>query len=309
MATFTQWNRTRPLRRVVWVCGPEEVLRREVVTHYLASMPQAAKANLYPQAPGLWDYLLSSLPGVRCLVLRQAEVLPLAEQNMPVLLESLDELSCVIFVSAEDDFARDKDGQLAAHLASIKDWKNGQLIRCCRPSREEDLLTLIVSWWPGAGMNHASRLLALCGGDLTAVYQACEKARRAALPASPAALEHVSPRQARDDWCDAMLAGDRRRAMEAATCLPARARLRALGSLNVTFSQAAYYAVQAARGLGPDEIARRGISRFRQRQLAPHAGRYLPAQEIRCRRLLAMAEDALRSGAGEGVLEALTVLW
>lgn len=308
VATYLQWDRTRPLRQVAWVCGPEEMLRAEVTRHHQASMPEASKTAWAAQVEGLWDYLLASSLGVRLILVPGANSLPLAAERVPVLLDSLDELTRVVFISAADDFERE-DGQLAPHLAAIKDSKKGQLIRCCRPSRDEDLLKLIASWWPGAGLNHASRLRAACGDDLTVIWHACDKARRAGLPPAEQSLQYVAPRMLPEDWADAMLAGDRRRAMEAATGMPASLRLRALGSLNHALGQVASYAQWTSRGLEPDEIARRGIDRYRQRQLAPHAARYGPAQEISCRRVLARAEEALRSGASEGVLEVAAALW
>jgi len=306
VATFSQWARTRPVRPVTWVCGPEEVLCREVAQHVFSSVPVASRTVLWAPEGWVWDYLLASCPGARCICVQNAESLPQAAVHMPVLLESASPLSQVVLVSAEDDFTRE-NGELASHLAAIKASKHGQLIRCCRPSKEEDLLKLIASWWPGTGLNHAAKLRAACADDLTAVYQACEKARRAGLPADDHQLRLVTPSLS-SDWAQAVLSGDRRRAMEAASSLPVSAQLQALASLSAMLAQMTSY-VRLVRNLEPDEIARRGITRYRQRQLAPHAGRYNSGREVSCRLLLARAEDALRSGARGGVLEAVSALW
>ena len=88
----------------------------------------------------------------------------------------------LLFVSAETDFPRDGrgEGQLAPHLAAIRDARHGQLIRCTTP-KEDDLLDWVARQWPGLGRNAAHRLLERAGGDLAAVRGAGAKARACGL--------------------------------------------------------------------------------------------------------------------------------
>lgn len=322
MAVFSQWNRSRPLRQITWVCGPERVLRNMVVAHYMTSFPDLPKAILWIGAideSQTWDYLLATPPERgRLVIVRAAEDIRLAER-LPLLVQTLPDLSRVVFVSAEEDFAR--SGQphgkrqagpepLAPHLAAIQGHKEGQLIRCCRPSREEELLKLIASWWPGAGANWAAQVWERCFPDLTVAWQACDTARRAGLaPEVPEHLDMACQHLPGVAFADLVLAGKTAQALAEARKLGQQEALGALGMLNSRLAQVRSYAAMFARGLAPDEIAGKGISRFRQHDLAPHLSRYTPARELGCRRLLAVAEEALRSGARAGVLEAVASLW
>lgn len=315
MATFSQWVKTRSLHPVVWACGGETCLVREVTREFLGQAGDAVVRVMSGDTPekDVWDWLLESPPARRYTVAYRAERLQLTGL-MPVLLDSLPELCGVLFVSGEEDFTRvavpgSARDQLAPHLAAIREHKAGQMIRCCRPSKEEDLLKLVASWWPGAGSNLAAALLARCGGNLEAAHQACETARRARLPGNESQLDLACQRRPGTEFAQLVIAGKLKEAATGAGLLSAAESLQALGRLNADLAQVRSYAMWSSRGLAPDEIEKRGISRYRQRLLAPHAGKYGPEREIRCRQLLASAEEALRSGAREGVLESLAALW
>lgn len=267
---------------------------------------------MYPDMRDTWDWLLESA-GRRFTIVRHAEQLR-HHERVPLLLASLPELASVLFVSGDPDFASVKgpggQKQLVPHLAAIRDAKSGQLIRCCRPGKEEELLKLVASWWPGAGLNLAARVMDWCGDDLNAAYGACELARRSGLPAHeeqlPLACQQYRPGSG---FADLVITGKTRAALAVAADLSESDALLALGKLNAGLAQIRSYASWKSSGLPAGEIEKRGISRYRQRLLAPDAGRYGPDREIRCRHLLASAEEALRSGARTGVLEALAVLW
>lgn len=145
---------------------------------------------------------------------------------------------------------------------------------------------------------------------MTVAWQACDTARRAGL--APGILEHLDMAcqgVTGAVYADALVAGAVATALTEAQVLSAYEALQAVALLNANLGQVRLYASLSSRGLSPDEIARRGISRFRQRHLAPYASRYTPDRELRCRRVLALAEDTLRSGVRTGVLEAVATLW
>lgn len=310
IGTFSQWNKTRPLRPVTWACGPEEVLRREVIRHFYESFPDSSKAAMWPEEheDRTWSHLLGAagLRG-RVTIVYGAAGLRLAADRLPVLLDSIPDGHFVVFNSGESDFTRAGD-TLAPHLEAIRKHKDGQLVRCCRPSKEEELLKLIASWWPGAGPNHAWKVWRRCEENLTASWQVCDTARRSKLPPDQQSLGYLVPLLEPSHWADAVMGGNRREAM---AVMPADlpGQLRALGELNATLGRAVTYARLVTQGRGPDEIARRGVSRYHQRLVAPYAGRYDAQREMRCRKLLALGEDALRSGARWGVLEAVAANW
>lgn len=316
MPTYSQWARSRPLRQVTWVCGPEPVLVREVTRHFRASLPDAVWAVLWAgdqDEGGLWDSLLGAgaLRG-RVTVVHDAQLLRRSGDLVPVLLDSLPEGHFAVFVSAGLDFPRvsaEKKAPLVPYLEDIRAHRDGQLVRCCPPSRDEELLKLVASWWPGAGLNFAASLWARCGQSLTAAWQACDQAARASLAPTQEYLEYVLPVPEDSFWASLVMSGDRARSVSAAARLSHAEALQAVKSLNTLLAQACAYAKLKARSLEPDEIARHGITRPQQRELARYAARYSPAREVSCRVLLATAEQALRSGASAGALEAVAALW
>ncbi len=316
MATYLQWSRSRLVRPVTWACGPEWALAYEVeqqARHELATLPilhtlWVDSAN----EPRTWDYLLESPPaGGRLVIVRDAQNLAMTDR-MAILLENRARFSYVLFISGEDDFARIESGGkkvLAPHLAVIKDSKDGQLIRCCKPSRDEDVLRLVASWWPGAGLNFASALLARCGGQLGAVYTACQTARGAALPPEERWLEMACQSVPQTKYADELLAGHRGAALEEAARLSDAEAASVLKLLGTRLAAMVTYNALRARDMDAEQIARHGIARWQQSQLAPYAARYAPPKVLYCRKLLAMAEDAFRSGIRDGLLQAVAALW
>lgn len=316
MATFTQWNKNQGIRQLTWVCGPERVLVNIMTETWRTQLKGLASTRrLYitsAHEAAAWDYLLESAPhGGRLVVVHGAEKITM-HSRMELLAESLTGLSYVLFVSEEGDFTRTGDGKdktLAPHLAAIQAAKSGQLVRCCRPSNEEDLIKLIATWWPGAGLNFASRVLDRCGGDLDTVWQSCSIARLSGLGADDEALGAGCSWAPQASWVDLLVAGRRAKAVEGAGLLIESEVPSALGLLSsrlVTLNMLAGYKSQ---GLDPDQIARKGIDRWQQKLLDAHASAYGPHRLVKCRKLLAVAEDAWRSGARTGVLEAIAALW
>ena len=316
MATYSQWDKTKPIHRVTWVCGPEAVLRRDVTEHYISQLSGVSWKTTcwFGEAgeSGVWDFLLSSPPdGGRLVVAYRAEQISMTER-MAQLIAAISELSYVLFVSSEDDFARvEADGKktLAPHLAAIQASRNGQLIRCVAPSDEERVLKLVASWWPGAGTNFASQVMHASGGTLEAAYQACEIARRAGLPPKDQGLHLAVQQTPHARFADLVVMGDQTGSTVSARSLTASEARSALGLLSYRLGVLQQLAAYQARGYGTEEIARKGIDRIQQRLLAPYALKYPAERVLKCRQLLALAEDAQRSGARTGVLEAVAALW
>ena len=304
------------LRPVAWVCGPEPVLKAEVVRAYRDAVPSVTLlfAGELPEYQ-VWDQLLSMpLPGGRLIVVHDAE--KLKDHAKFAVLAGAEgmETAFTVFISAEKDFASVEDTAgkktAAPHLAALKAARRAQLVRCARPSREEDLLRLVSSWWPGAGSNHAHALLTRCGGDLAAAREACLKAELTGLAPGAENIEHVIGGEPAHDFADSLVAGDCRSAALAAGALGSRELGYALQVLGTQLGQLAALCEARARGLTAAEIAGKlRMDRYAQHRLSPHAGQYGPEKVRACRRLLAEAETAWRSGASTGVAEAVAALW
>jgi hypothetical protein len=309
MATYTVWARKRPVRPIAWLCGPEWALVRDVLSAYDAVAPgQAARlhAGDVPERD-IWDELLSDPPlGGRLAVVHGAEKLA-GTHLVAALAAEPPGTAYTVFVSAEEDFPRAAEGgkkTLAPHLAALQASRHGQLVRCCRPARDEDVLRLVASWWPGAGSNLAFEVLGLCGGGLTEAWQSCDKAVRAGLDPTSAHARLVCPPGLGPSLADRLIAGDKPGALAQARQAGHRETGRVLGLLASRLAALAEIGERKARGqpLYP-------VGQFQVHLLARHAGAYPPERITRLREHLARCESWWRAGATEGIAESLVSLW
>lgn len=312
MATFLQWSKKRPLRRVTWVCGPEDVLVREVVAaHREGAPPDQCFALFAGEVPerDVWDALLACPPpGGRRVVVYGAEKLKDAGNAALLAADPGMEAAYTVFVSADADFPRE-DGALVPHLAALQASKAAQLIRCCEPAKTEDKTTLVASWWPGATPNFAYDVLARCG-SLERAYQACEQARLAGLEPSRTMAAVVCPAEPGGDFADLLMAGNKRAACAAIGRLSSPDLGAAIGLLASRLTVAEQIGYGVRHGLSPREAAQREqVDRFVASRVIPHAGAYAADRIRRCRQTLAVAESAWRGGTRAGVAESLVALW
>ncbi len=313
MATFSQWDKTRTLKTVAWVCGDEPALVRAVLAVYRAATPANCQYVLFAggRESDIWDTLLGDpLPGFpRLIIVFGAEKLKNLAPVSALLADAAADGPRAVFVSSAADFAKGDD-DLAAHLAAIRKSRLGQLIRCCAPSRSEDQVGLVVSWWPGLSRNQAWAVLRRCGGSLTRAAGACDKAVRAGLEPSEAAISAVCEGEPGAAFADALVKGKKGEAMAAAQQAGHGDTGYALAVLATKLGQlGAIHAAQKA-GAGPRDLAGRvHLGRWVVSQLAPYAASYDAGRVSRCRELLAMAESRHRSGAGAGVAQAVVAGW
>ncbi len=213
-----------------------------------------------------------------------------------------------MFVSAGADFARE-DGKLVPHLAALQASKAAQLIRACAPSRTEDRTALVASWWPGSTPNFAYDVLARCG-SLERAYLACEQARLAGLEPSRQMAAVVCPAEPAGDFADLLMSGSKRAACAAAGQMGTADLGAAIGLLAARLTAVEQIGDGVRHGLHPREAAlRERVDRFVASLVIPHVGMYTADRVRRCRRVLATAESAWRSGTRTGVAESLAALW
>lgn len=312
MASYWQWSRKKPLRKVTWVCGPEDVLVREVVAaHREGAPPDQCAVMFADETPEreIWDFLLSSPPpGGRRAVVYGAEKLKNAENAVLLASDGSLDATYTVFADSGEDFPRD-GGALVPHLAALQAAKAAQLVRCCEPSKTEDKTALVASWWPGATPNFAYDVLARCG-SLERAYLACEQARLAGLKPSREMAAVVCPAEPGGDFADLLMSGNKKAACAAADQLSVSDLGAAIGLLASRLVVAEQIGEGVRHGMHPREAAsRERIDRFVASRVIPHVGAY-PADRIRrCRRTLAVAESAWRGGARAGVAESLIALW
>jgi hypothetical protein len=312
VATYLQWSKSRQVRQVTWVCGPEPVLARDVVAAHREGAPPDQWAAVFAgdtPEPVIWDLVLSVPPaGGRRTVVYSAEKLRAPGSIALLAGEPALDTSYVVFVSGETDFAR-PDGALAPHLAVLQKSKAGQLVRCCEPSKLEDRVALVAGWWPGASPNFAYDVLTRCG-SLERAWLACEQARLAQLDPGPATAAAVCPGVVSGDFADLLMAGNRKGAAQAADLLARNDLGAAIGLLASRLAVAEQIAGGVRQGMKPREAAsREHIDQFVAGRVIPHLAAYGADRIRRCRALLAGAEASWRSGARTGVAESLVALW
>lgn len=314
MATFSQWQRSGcPVRRVTWVCGPEQVLADDVCATVRAGLSGAGVVVFFAGTDTERDIWAAAgvVPpdGQQRLVIvydahklrRPAELVPLVKAGREAAGVYL------LFVSAEQDFSRDKDG-LVPHLAAVRDSRNGQLVRCTAP-KDDDLLDWAARCWPGLGRNAAWRLTERAGGDLAAVAEAGAKAVATGLTAEKY-IEVLCAARPGAEFAEYLIRGDRAGALAvlAAGGLPSPGA--AIGMLDSRLSRLAAIREGQQRQLPDKDIAARfGVDRFWIARYRDVAQQYGPGRVRRCRELLAEADAAWRTGAGRGVAEVLAANW
>jgi DNA polymerase III delta subunit len=317
MATFMQWSARKNLKRIAWVCGPEQVLQREVVEAYREAVPAGGRMSLYAgrqDETELWDQVLTE-PGhaARLVVVHDADKLKFTGNFEVLAYGEAPATAFTVFISSAPDFPRldgQKKRQLAPHVAAIQASKDGQLVRCTVPSKEEDLVQLVASWWPGAGGNLAHGLLKRVGGDLDEAHDACWKARLAALEPDISSVDLVAEMQPAAGFADLLLAGEQRDAMSLAGTLTRGEVGVALATLITKLEKIDLIRAARSEGMERAEMAvRLRLDRYTLHQLFPLVPQYSDSRVRAARELLALAESHYRSGAFEGVPEAVVALW
>jgi hypothetical protein len=317
MPTYAQWATKRTVRRVTWACGAEPVLVHDVLAAYAPIVPGQQAAVFAAELPesALWDALLADPPpGGRLVTVYGAERLKDLAAIEALVHDGAD-TAWTVLVSAEPDFRKaEPEGGgkpvLVPGLAALQGSRAGQLIRCCRPSDPEAVVRLAASWWPGAGPNHGSLVLDLSGGDLTAAWHACDKARRAGLKATPEMARLACDGGPGRSLADLVIAGEKRAAIAQAR----RCRGGEVGGVLALLAARlnALEVIGEARRSGlraADIIRKHHVDPYLLHILGPHAEAYDAARIARGREVLARLEAAWRAGAVQGVPESLVALW
>lgn len=209
----------------------------------------------------------------------------------------------LVFVSDEHDTHTPGSRTLLPHLELFK-APRGSLVRCTQPAEDE-----AVAWVRRrARLDHdtAKHLLTRTGGDLSACAHVCSKLSLFDGRAGTSTIDLLVAETPAADFSDLLIAGDRRRALLCIPDLPhEHNKLIALLDSRLDLLQT-LHRVQIAGRSWRDAT---GVNPYLARNYLPHARNYDPKSCAYRRRVLAVIDDALRSGARVGVFEALVALW
>jgi hypothetical protein len=324
VATYAQWRVNADkgeVRRITYCCGDQLPLVEEVVDTVRALLKVTAvdyvslTAGTLPERD-IWaacsQYPLEA-GASRLVLVRDAQLIrnwdPLGEwlqgsRRLPTVY--------LLFVSADSDFPYQdgpdgKRGPLKAHAEWFRD--RGHLIRCSYPS-EEVLVSWIQRRAPNLDVGAARRILLRSGGDLGVAANVCQKLALFSTPPALSAIDQLCQEMPSTSFVDALIGGEPAAALSVAPSLPPGDYGRVIGLLDsrldlLTKLYAGVRAGHTLREIGSQP----GVPVFLVRQLMGVSRDYPPTAVDRRRRLLAVVDDSIRSGAKVGVLEALAALW
>lgn len=206
----------------------------------------------------------------------------------------------LVFVSNETTLG--VKGAMPAHLSGFK-APRGSAVKCSLP-KEEDALAW-VRRRAGLDDSTARHLLTRTGGNLTVAAQVCAKLALFAGQAGTATIDALVQESPAADFSDSLIALDRKRAL---LCIPdlswEASKLIALLDSRLDVLHTLHRAQIAGHGWRDSSV-----NPYLARKYLPHARHYDTQKCAYRRRVLAVVDDALRSGAHDGVFEALVALW
>ncbi len=287
----------------MYLCGPETVLRQEVIDTTLSIV-----------RPSHLDYVsIDAQHASLAEVWMQAFAYPLTP-NAPrlVVVRSADKLADWTPLASWLDHARRIPTTHLLFIADTHDvpdtdWitllrkrSQGQVVRCTTPN-ERDLIAW-VRRKGGLDVEMATRLLNHVHWNLADAADACAKLSLFAGNHGPATVDAVC-RSAPGSLVEYLLADEKVQALAAVHQLDRAA----LGMLTARVDMLGQLWGYLKAGVPVREM--RDIQPYLIAQYMPVAAKWHPKRCTHARRVLAVVEDAYRSGARDGVAEALVALW
>lgn len=331
MTTFSQWrkglDKNPTPRQITWLCGTEQVLIDDVV----ASIKERLNPepwNFLPLVAGedserqIWaeadQHPMGNSP--RLLVIRNAELLKNWDRfEHWIATRTRNPKTFLILVSREEKVPRLEPtpeqrrerakGDIVPHIAAI--GTKGHVIEC-RPYTNATA-KYAVQWVQSKVRMRdgiASHLLNRSNGDLRLVRDVCLKL--AAFPGeiSLSTVNGMLIERPRDTFSDALLALDKKTALLALKDLQPTDYSRTLGYLDSRLDLAGMVHDMLVEHKPQPEIARAaGSQSFLVKDIIPVSKHYDAKRRLAIRRVLAIADEALRSGSTTGVMETVVVFW
>lgn len=326
---FTAWRtsfqKDHAVRQVTWVAGPETVFVEDVV-ETIKSELKPEPHNVFPLVAGddserlIWAEIEQEpADGQRRLVIiRNADRLKNLDRLIPFIQHrATNPNTYLVFVSRanelprlpppkEDRYAK---GELVPYLAALTG--KGHIIEC-KPVTQSTADKAVLWVMEKAKINRklAEYLLERCNGNLRLARDLSAKLRVFGGEVTVAVINLLLAEQPRDDFADALLGLDRKTALLALKKLTPSEYSQALGMLDARLEFAGMLHDLQVEGASPAEIGRAaGNKRFLLDSILPIAKHYNAKRRLQIRNMIALADEALRSGVTEGPMEAIVAFW
>jgi DNA polymerase III delta subunit len=329
VATFSAWwtsfDRKRQVRQITWVGGPERVLVEEVVdqiSHALATETWEITTHIVGTVSErvIWAEL-DQLPlndSTRLVIVRNVEkILDWTRFISWVRHRMSNPQTFVILVSNEErvpmiepeNKRRGDKARPADHIAALTN--KGHVIEC-RPFTA-NTAKHAVSWVQSklrVSKTVAGHLLNRANGDLRLVRDVCVKLAVFDGEITLTTINEILAQQPRDSFANAMLSLDRETALLALEKIPAGDYSRVIGQLDSQLDFAHRVHDLLIQHKTNIEIARDvGKLSFLLPDVLPVAKHYDQKRVLRIRKLLAYADEAVRGGVRDSVLETVVLNW
>ena len=318
MATYLQWRGRHDkgeLKRAYWVCGPVRRLVEEVVdsTRRLIDADPADSLTMSMSEVAerdVWAELNLFQPeGKRRFILvREAERIGRWEPFVDWFASKELPQSRVMFVSSDDDTDRTTD-----HMQLIV--KKGRYVRCgpfsLERERLKDAVRVLQLHHPDMRAPEANYLFSRVRGDMEAAMEALEKASYFRGDLDRGAIDALAMAKPSDRYVDALLAGRKREAFDAATALPEEELSKTIGLLDSRLDALARVGAVIRRDPGASVqklCSLTGLPAVTVVAVKFHASAYDRKRVRRCSEALAFVDSARVSGQ-DGLVEVLTALW
>lgn len=329
MSTFSQWWASyaaeKPAKQITWVCGPEHILVDFVVdatTERIGpSESNVAIVNpLWHSEREVWAALYQTpldplTPKVT--IVRGAERIKnwqpfhqwlAVKRHSPksfVILVSND--ATVPRLEPEEKYGK---GEPVPHVAAIIAAR-GHVIECKQftQATAKRAVEWVQSLVPMRAAT-AGHLLNRANGDLRLVRDTAKKLAVLQEDVTVTAINLMLSEEPRDTFADALLLLDKKTALLAAEDIPFDEYSRTIGQLESSLTFAHRLFLLQAQNKSQGDIARlMGNRAFLVKEFLPVAKHYDEKNVQRNRKVLIVADEVVRVGRPEGVLEAIVANW
>ena len=321
MPSYAQWRNSAEkgqVARVTWLCGDQRILVEEVIeeTKKFLEITEfdyysfSAESN---SALEIWDaaFQYSLDPTANRLVLvREADYLSDWSPLVKWFAHSRQFVSTyLMFVSdlAEYPVVPDqKNVTLQAHIELIR--TKGKTVRCNLPSSGE-----LVAWIQRNSVfaeDTAKYLLDRSGGDLKVINNLCRKSMMFGADPGQRVVAQLAEEVTQQSFADALLAMDKKAALQALTRLPEAEYTRVVGQLysRLDVLHTLHKAVPNFNTVRELSEAT-GLKIFLIQKYSPLAKQYDQVKLTKCRNILTIVDDAIQRNATSGAMELLVTLW
>ena len=328
MTTWSAWRESylkdRTVRPVTWLSGPETILKEEVLEEVRGQIsPEPWNVHYFVAGDDPERRIWATLDEhpidkkKRLVVVRAAQRLKKPHRIQEWLkARAQNPLTFVVFISDDKELPRlppdpEKKFGKGEVMPFLSFGAKGHLIEC-KPFTVNTAAKARVWVQERAHVKPeiAGFLLDRANGDLRLVRDICVKLAVFPGQATRGTITQMLREVPGDDFADALIMLDKKTALLALERLAVADYSVTIGFLDSRLELAGMiHDMQAAQATAGEIARAAGNKNFLVKDIAPHAKHYDAKRRLRIRQTLAVADEYLRQGAHEGVLESVVALW